>query len=339
MKTINKGNYIDTDAISSKYRSLAIDILNKKILITNFKDSEQSNDLTLPYNCDGYGRIHHFKRKTINGFPLNSLPIDPAQNALDLPFDDVIKVQVFQNAACSWRCWYCFVDYKLLGANLKYASFLSASELLDLYQKEENQYSIIDLSGGQPDLVPEWSLWVADELSKRGLEKSVYLWSDDNLSNDYLWRYLSNDEVKRLANYKNYGRVGCFKGFDEESFSFNTTAEPHSYNTQFLVMQRLIASGIDMYGYITLTAPNDHSIENRIIKFIDRVQEQIHPIFPLRIIPLQISEFTPTKSRMKKQHKDSIEIQKIAVSIWNNEIQKRFSNETLSKRIFEHKIY
>ena len=57
------------------------------------------------------------------------------------------------------------------------------------------------------------------------------------------------------------------------------------------------------------------------------------------MIPLQISEFTPTKKRMKLSHKDSIEIQKIAVSIWNNEILKRFSMETISKRIFEHKIY
>lgn len=332
-------NHIDTETTSTKYRSLAIDVSKKEILITNFKDTEQSKDLTLPYNCEGFGRVHHFKRNSTNGFPPNSLPIDPAQYALNLPFSDIIKVQVFQNAACSWRCWYCFVDYKLLAANRKYSQYLSVSELLDLYQKENNQYPIIDLSGGQPDLVPEWSLWMADEISKRGLKDKIYLWTDDNLSNDYLWKYLSKNEIKRLANYRNYGRVGCFKGFDEESFSFNTTANPNYYNFQFATMKRLIESGIDVYGYITLTAPNDTDIEIKIINFLDKVQQQIHPLFPLRIIPLQIFEFTPTKLRTSIVHKNSIEIQNIAVSIWNNEIQKRFSKDIISKRIFEHNIF
>lgn len=331
--------YLDTKTSSTKYRSLAIGISKKEILITNFKDTEQSKDLTLPYNCEGFGRVHHFKRNSTNGFPPNSLPIDPAQYALNLPFSDIIKVQVFQNAACSWRCWYCFVDYKLLAANQKYSQYLSASELLDLYQKEENQYPIIDLSGGQPDLVPEWSLWMADEISKRGLKDKIYLWTDDNLSNDYLWKYLSKEEIKRLANYGNYGRVGCFKGFDEESFSFNTSADPSYYTTQFATMKRLIESGIDVYGYITLTSPNDTNIEKKIINFLDRVQQQLHPLFPLRIIPLQIFEFTPTKSRTNIIHRNSIEIQTIAVSIWNNEIQKRFSKDIITKRIFEHNIF
>ncbi len=338
MVSINSNNFIDTEKLSLKYRNSAIDIPNKRILITNLKDSDQSKDLTLPYNCEGFGRIHHFKRSSTNGFPPNSLPIDPAQNALNMPFEDMIRVQVFQNAACSWRCWYCFVDYKLLGANPKYSYYLSANQLFDLYQSEENQYPIIDLSGGQPDLVPEWSLWMADELLKRGIENRVYLWSDDNLSNDYLWRYLSKQDIKRLSHYKNYGRVGCFKGFDEESFSFNTSTNPDLFNIQFTVMKRLIESEIDMYGYITLTAPSDIDIEGKVINFINRIQEEIHPLFPLRIIPLQIFEFTPTKPRMKSLHLDAIEIQKVAVSVWNNEIQKRFPTDINLKRIFEHKL-
>ena len=50
---------------------------------------------------------------------------------------------------------------------------------------------VLDLTGGQPDLVPEWILWMMCELRARGLERKVYVWSDDNLSNDYFWRFLS----------------------------------------------------------------------------------------------------------------------------------------------------
>jgi len=54
---------------------------------------------------------------------------------------------------------------------------------------------MIDLSGGQPDLTPEWIPWMMEELNNRGLTDKVYLWSDDNLSNDYFWKYLSDAEI------------------------------------------------------------------------------------------------------------------------------------------------
>lgn len=41
----------------------------------------------------------------------------------------------------------------------------------------------------------------------------VYVWSDDNLSNDYFWRYLGDDDRALLASHPRYGRVACFKGF------------------------------------------------------------------------------------------------------------------------------
>ena len=30
---------------------------------------------------------------------------------------------------------------------------------------------------------------------ERGLEGSVYLWSDDNLSNDYFWQHLGSEDI------------------------------------------------------------------------------------------------------------------------------------------------
>src|SRR5690606_5642000 len=136
----------------------------------------------------------------------------------------------------------------LLSANPKHSEFKSASELLDLFEREPLRPPVIDLSGGQPDLVPEWCLWFADELKNRGLHEHIYLWSDDNLSNDYLWRFLSASQIKRLASYNNYGRVGCFKGFDEESFSFNTLAQPSLFDRQFQLMRKIVDDKFDVYG-------------------------------------------------------------------------------------------
>ena len=99
-------------------------------------------------------------------------------------------------------------------------------KLIDLYIQISDAPKVIDLSGGQPDLTPEWIVWMMRELEKRNLSDKVYLWSDDNLSNDYLLRYLSKDDLEYMRHYRMYGKVCCFKGFDEQSFGFNTQAAP-----------------------------------------------------------------------------------------------------------------
>jgi uncharacterized Fe-S cluster-containing radical SAM superfamily protein len=327
-----------TARASAHLRDKGIDLVGRRILITQLANSQQSSDITLSHNCQGFGRIHHFRRQTVGDFPANPLPIDPGHYALGLPFVDQVQVQVFQNAVCSWRCWYCFVDYSLLSGNPKRSQFLSADEMLDLYLAATPICPIIDLSGGQPDLVPEWGLWITDALRARGLDKSVYVWSDDNLSNDYLWEYLSPEQVKRLAASPNYGRVGCFKGYDADSFAFNTGASSTLFADQFRIMRRLVDTGFDVYGYVTLTAAKADRVSEKVAAFIDRLQEEVHPLFPLRTVPLAIQAFTPTKARMQSEHYQALEIQQEAITAWNEEIQKRYAPAQRAKRIYEHNI-
>jgi uncharacterized Fe-S cluster-containing radical SAM superfamily protein len=335
---VTQKGIIDTERFSTALRRRGIDTEGRRILVTHFDGSDQAKDFTVPWNCDGFGRIHHFRRVQGQGWPLNPLPIDPAADALALPAADIIKVQVFQNAICSWRCWYCFVDFDLLSANPKHAAFKSASEVVDLYLREPERSPVIDLSGGQPDLVPEWTLWVADEIYERGLARQVYLWSDDNLSNDFLWRFLTPNQLDRLSSYPNYGRVGCFKGFDEHSFSFNTLASPELFRNQFKLMSRLVKSGFDVYGYATFTSDLAEHIGLRMREFVDRLQSDVHALFPLRTVPLRVKEFTPTASRIKPEHRRALEIQQDAVSAWNEELEHRFTEELRSRPIFENRL-
>jgi len=67
---------------------------------------------------------------------------------------------------------------------------------------------------------------------------------DDNLSNDYFWRFLTPARYRAHCTYPNYGRVGCFKGFNEESFVFNTMAAPSMFDRQFELMGRLVDLGM-----------------------------------------------------------------------------------------------
>jgi uncharacterized Fe-S cluster-containing radical SAM superfamily protein len=228
-------NSIPTDEYSADLRTRAIRPETQQILISRIAGSDQELDLSEPPNCDGYGRVRHFRLTTTPPWPTNQLPIAPASHALGIPTADVMTAQVFQNAACNWRCWYCFVPFSMLSAKTSNSAWLSAAEMIDLYlaEAEDHRPLVIDCSGGQPDLVPEWVPWMLRELRKRGLGESVYLWSDDNLSNDYFWRYVSPPDRQLLASSSHYGRVCCFKGFDEASFAFNTKAAPSLFTRQF----------------------------------------------------------------------------------------------------------
>ena len=328
---------IDTDQWSRQWRERGIDLETAKVLVTNFLGSEQEPDLSDPPNCGGLGRIRHFKRATSLGWPTNPLPIDPACKALGLDGVDHLRAQVFQNAVCNWRCWYCFVPFPLLSANPKYSQWVTSSDLMDLYLEQPDRPAVIDLSGGQPDLTPEWIPWMLREIRERQMEDAVYLWSDDNLSNDYFWRYLSEDDIDLLSNAENYGRVCCFKGFDGESFSFNTKAESELFDRQFELFGRFVELGIDVYAYVTLTSPRSTQIKDRVRRFVDRLQT-IHDNLPLRTVPLEVRLFTPVHSRVKDEHERALDNQTLAIEAWNETMEERYDVARRTNLITESRL-
>jgi uncharacterized Fe-S cluster-containing radical SAM superfamily protein len=330
-------NLINTEKFSLHLRERAINTTSEEVLLTNFSGSQQEKDLTEPTNCKGFGRIRHFKLETSSGWVKNPLPILPALKILGIQPETEIRAQVFQNSVCNWRCWYCFVDTNLLNGDLKRASFLNCDEMLDLYLMDENPAQMLDLSGGQPDLTPEWIPWMMQALKKRSLDDKIYLWSDDNLSNDYFWKYLSTKEIELVATYKNYGRVCCFKGFDEESFSFNTLAEPNLFLNQFKLFEKLLGIGIDLYAYVTLTTPNRISITNNLPSFLDELQK-INVNLPLRTIPLEVQVFSPVLYRMNEEKRRSITNQWFAIELWQKELESRFPSGLRETNITEVKI-
>jgi hypothetical protein len=196
--------------------------------------------------------------------------------------------------------------------------------LIDLYRREPGRPLIIDLSGGQPDLVPEWVPWTMQALRDRGLEGEVYLWSDDNLSNDYFWRYLHDKDFELIRSFRGYGRVGCFKGFDDESFGFNTAAAPELFGRQFDLFGRMIGLGLDIYGYVTLTTPTVDSLVSRIAQFVDRLQV-LAPQLPLRVVPLEVQVFSPVETRINAVRREALANQHRAVDAWERELDRRFT--------------
>lgn len=326
-------NLIDTDSYSEKLRARSV--RGDKFLISRVGGSRQEPDLSEPVACNGLARIRHFHRNTAQGWPTNPLPIDPCVRKLNLAPTDSIRALVYQNAACNWRCWYCYVPFELLAADESRSAWLSADEMVDLYLAGDDQPPLIDLSGGQPDLVPEWTLAMMRSLVSRGVEQNVYLWSDDNLSNDYFWRFLSRSDHEEIAGYRNYGRVCCFKGFDACSFSFNTKAAPDLFDRQFDLFGRLLAVGIDLYAYVTLTSDGSRDIARGVQLFVDRLQS-LSKNLPLRTIPLEIREFSPVRDRdLASPFAELQKHQSSAIDAWNRELERRFSSVARSQNIVD----
>ena len=331
-------NEIDTDELSERYRAKAIRLQTRELLISRLSGSDQEADFTLPPNCNGFGRIRHFRKTpSSSGWVENPLPILPACKALNLTVTDQVRAQAFQNAVCNWRCWYCYVPFNLLAGDETRSAWLSPDTLIAQFANLADRPSVIDLTGGQPDLVPEWVPWTMTALERHGLQDRVYLWSDDNLSNDYFWRFLSTADIDRVAQWRNYGRVCCFKGFDGPSFAFNTGATSDLFERQFELFRRLHHLGIDLYAYVTLTAPESSSIRDRVRSFVDRLQN-IDENLPLRTVPLEISVFSPVRSRLNLVRSTSLSIQYDALEAFQLELEARFTTEARRLPITEVKL-
>lgn len=315
---------IDTDSFSALLRERAVRLDSRELLVAVFSGSDQEGDLTDPPNCGGVGRIRHFTRATSAGWPENPLPIDPAAAFLGVPPADTMRAQVFQNAACNWRCWYCYVPFNLLSANEKRGAWVTPEALVEHLLAEPDRPDVIDLTGGQPDLVPEWVPWTIEALERSGVADSFYVWSDDNLSNDYFFQCLSDETQHLVSECPGYGRVCCFKGFDEVSFTFNTKASPYLFDRQFDLFSRLLDTGMDLYAYATFTSPTADGLPHAMTSFVDRLQS-ISEGLPLRVVPLEISEYGPVVPRLRDEHRASMGVQQIAIAAWQDELDRRFT--------------
>ena len=308
---------IDTEGVAARMRQRILRAETREILISRLGGSAQEVDLTSPVNCGGLGRIRHFRRNTSPGWPENILPIGPAARALGLIAEPVMEAQVFQNAGCAWRCWYCYVPFELLGGDERRAEWVTAEELVARYAALPQRPSILDLSGGSPDLTPEWIPWTMAALKAAGLADTTYLWSDDNLSTDLVFEVLTASQRRMLAS-PNYGRVCCFKGFDEESFAFNTGARPEEFGLQFDRFARYLDLNIDLYAYVTFTGPSAKDLEEKIVSFHERLSA-VWSKLPSRTVPLKVEVYgTVARRRHRRDMGQALAVQDQAVAVWND---------------------
>ncbi len=311
---------------SDSIREHLVRVDSKEVRLNIYGGSKESKDGIFAADEAVFSRKRRYKNFSM--FLDNRVNRRKKRLLRGLPYSiESFETTVFQLAGCNVRCWYCYVDDELLTPYSDLTSrWVSIDEMIDdtiLY----NDNAIMDLSGGQPDLVPEWCLWVMKSIEQRGLKGKVFIWQDDNLlTTQELFSRMSKRTISYMANFPRHSRVGCFKGFNGSSFLFNTQSDKHSLDEQLQNFEMLYKAGFEMYGYVTLTPEPGDIRKNDIETFIVRLRD-IHPLLPLRIIPIEIRTFRATESRMTKWQRASLEDQYRVYNLWDEVMNCVYSEE------------
>lgn len=321
------GAFLDSNLLGLQLRERCLDVDHRAVRLARLSSGAQAQDQYHETNCGGFGRVRRFEK-----FKLFLGSGKSGQSRClyrGLPTQLPFYAQSFQIAACDLRCWYCFVDDARLSASASVSQLISASEIFQLFMCEDERPPVLDLSGGQPDLVPEWTLWMMEEAENAGMRGELYVWMDDNLANDFFWRFLSDREVEYVCSFPLASRVGCFKGYSELSFAFNTRCHPSAFQAQFDNFRRFLDCGADMYAYATFTSLPATDLPGDMARFLDRLQE-VHPLLPIRTLPLKVYPFTAASARMQERHQIALRYQHEAFDAWLRELSTRFSASELA---------
>lgn len=344
-------------------RPRMIDLVNKKVLLANFSESPQAGDIYNKHRVNDFFRIKQYEwpEKIQKGPQIarsdifRSEPAGIAALRLNqslqkhseknparlLNTADCNSVVLFQVNGCNVCCWQCYVDDINKSANPQYGKLFSAEEILIQFLIEarktsfitdpDKRINILRISGGEPFLVPEVIFWTIEALEKFELQDFIYLWVDTNLmTGDFYWRYLTEEQRTRIREFKNIGFVGCYKGYDEESFTKTCGAAPEFLKEQFKMHRRLVDEGLDVYTYLyplvyrVLTVPE---LRKRITDFIDRLQQEIGPLAPLRLTTPDVKKYSPTEMRLTPERELAFELQYQAIEIWKKEMKRRFGQK------------
>lgn len=287
-----------------------------------YHDVETKNILHV--NLDDFGRIRTFIRHKFTDWNDDPIPIDIANSKLGLSCRNSLDVQMIEVGKCNLHCWWCYLPDIIRTVHEKYMKWFTASELLDLILRDNSECRCIYISGGNPELVPELIFDFMKELKKRNLDHKILLWSDDVLTTDYLF-HLDASKLNYMIKYKNYAKVCCLKGFDDDSFSFNTLLPKECFYQQLERLKKYIYLGFDVYVYIVFTCAQVDDVDKKIDSLIQKLQS-IHYYLPLRVVPIKIEEFTAVTGRLNQERKKSLKNQFKVLEVWNKKIEMIYSD-------------
>lgn len=339
----------DPIRLAERLRPRMIDLKNKKVLLAVLAGTEQQEDLTESRFWENVFRSKIYVKAADTDY-FRGEPAGVAAEKLTLFGERTITPKECNAAflgqinGCNLNCWYCYVDRVSNSADPKYGEFFSAEEYLMRFLVEARKHqnseklalNILRISGGEVFIVPEIIVWMVETVERYGLEDHIYIWTDCNLATgNFYWKYLTPEQREKIRNFKNLGVCVCHKGFDRQTFHENTGAAPEFFDEQFRLHRRLIDEGLDIYSYLYPVTSSARNLRKRITAFMDKLREEIGEYAPLRMATPPIKIYSPTKKYLTPGRERAIENQWLAMKIWGEELQKRYTLKELSLKPHE----
>ena len=272
----------------------------KKIFLANFEKSTMVKDSDNIYSIiNNFWRKKTYVKDGDKLLPMHEQeflePYRVAQSYCGGTWNDYNTPFAIQVGACNLNCFWCFVSDELREG--KIGDYFSVKDVIKMWRSNEEK-GILRITGGEPFLAPEFLIEIGQELKKLE-EKQRYLWIDTNLlgkNYDSVAKNLSDLEIP-------FGICGCFKGFDEETFKFNTKAPKNLFSKQFInaqtILNNLYNNG-ELFFYVPeiLENINEKEIEKKINSFYEQLVLKVHKLAPLRVTILKIKEYEANKEKL-----------------------------------------
>lgn len=304
----------------------AIKLEEKQALFANLLGTNEAKDQYHRINCNGFGRVRSFSNFSMH-LQSDVLPRRKFNRLGSI--NGIYSSQVFQVAVCDLHCWYCFVDKSNRSGASVTSRYMSPAELLDLCCEDGKYPDNIDISGGSPDLVPEFTIWMLEEIEKRGLKGKISVWVDSNLNGEYYEKCLSNSDLHYISQFPGFKFLCSLKGWNEESAYFNSGLRG-VFRQQIECLEFFSKNGMNLYIYLTLLSSNFPSEED-----LRKLFAQLYAInrdLPTYTIPLGIKPFHAVSENAKASLLNAWKMQIECANMWDSIMLEQYSADYILRK-------
>lgn len=284
----------------------------RAVLFANILETKEAEDFYHCVNHDGFGRIREFTKFSMH------IETELIKHRKFIRINgegrwsEQYLSQVFQIGVCPLRCRYCFVDRQNLDGTNKNSVFLQPEDIIGMFLETWPDIRNLDLSGGSPDLFPEFLFGLLHEIERVGLKGKITIWSESNLDTRFYSR-LSKGMMNYIITFPYFHLLCSLKGWDSESVLYNTQ-NTMNFEEQVKGIEFFCRKHFPISVYLVFIGNRVATLED-IRKLYVRLKN-IDMRLPEWCIPLYIKKFS-AQAMEGNLYKDTYGEQKKAAEWWD----------------------
>lgn len=306
-------------------RSKVITVDSDKIRVAKLSGSLIAKDNHKKIFLNGLIRKRHSFVTGTDKWHKVLLPMLPVCKALNLKPEECLESLIIQTPVCNIRCWFCFVDYKLINGNPDNTGIISQDQIVN-FLKEKNM-RIIHISGGEPIIIPEFINGLYQKSKNIESSQRPFIWVETNLTispSDLDQESL--DHLVSVMKSKRTGFVGCFKSICPEDYHFSIGNSDTDWIKQFESAKKFLDYNANFYSTLILVVRNLWNLKSKIKTFFDTAIKYCGEEFLRKIVPIEVRLYSATSDRISGKEKQLLKSQYEVLFVYK-EILKSYTGQ------------